>query len=456
MYSVIWDTIHADTEVNYRLAESTLKWILCTKSPLTLDEILDAVSITPMKWVERLDHVYDDVSYLTLLDVCQNLVVLDEEFGVLRTAHFSVTEFLLEKLDIRDAHSAAAEVCLTLLCCENHFRTSCQTENYVLDNYVLHDYVMQNWAEHIRLSGDGSRTLAELQIMFFKPSPAYSKWLLAASLDDWDLQSEDSEIPLNPLWVACYFRLWDIFKYLLRSNPNCIMRNRFGLTPIHLIASQGYRGPGPFSELAEVVKLLLEQKGVDLNAKDNDDSDGLTPLFAAAGGGHEEVVRLLQEQEGVDVNAKDNDGLTPLEGLHTVHGSAVQDHGPRYSPVPDQSCNVDRLDGPGLVPRSVKDRESGPKYGYRTGEPRWIIFVSPPGEGTEVRTDGGKPDEQRPQDKPEVLDQQLDKLEMLATVRSRLEDAGIRIFSETITGTGKAICGVDVDASPTDRAAVLE
>ncbi|KAL7272523.1 hypothetical protein RUND412_004665 [Rhizina undulata] len=46
------------------------------------------------------------------------------------------------------------------------------------------------------------------------------------------------------------------------------------------------------------------------------------------------------------------------------------------------------------------------------------------GEGTEIEDNGGEP---RPQDKPEVLD----KLEMLATVRSRLEEV-IRIFGEAM------------------------
>ncbi|KAL7273963.1 hypothetical protein RUND412_003161 [Rhizina undulata] len=93
----------------------------------------EAVSIAPMQWAEKPDD--DNVTHETLLDVCQNLVVIDKEL---------------------------AQVCLTLLCCENHVNASRQAENRVLDNYVLRDYVMENWAEHIRLSGDGSRTLAYL------------------------------------------------------------------------------------------------------------------------------------------------------------------------------------------------------------------------------------------------------------------------------------------------------
>ncbi|KAL7276073.1 hypothetical protein RUND412_000957 [Rhizina undulata] len=300
-YLVIWKKIHADTEANCLLAQRTLQWILCAKSPLTEKQILDAVSITPMQWTEKPNH--DGVTHMTLLDVCQNLVVLDEELGVLRTAHFSVTEFLLERLDINQAHTTAAEVCLTLLCCEDHVNTSRPTVNYILDNFYLYDYVMNNWAEHILLSGEGSSTLEDLQKMFFKPSAAYSKWISAASKRKIDLlPSGDKERCLNPLWVACNFQLWDIYKYLLHSKPDCTMTNYCGLAPIHLIAKYGY---------CEGMKLLLEQEGVDWNAKDK---YGETPLNHAVHSGHEAVVRLLLEQEGVDLNVKNYDG----QGLRDI------------------------------------------------------------------------------------------------------------------------------------------
>ncbi|KAL7266497.1 hypothetical protein RUND412_010956, partial [Rhizina undulata] len=166
-YSIIWDKILADTDENCLLAQRTLKWILCAKSPLTGKQIVEAVSITPMQWAEKPDH--NSVTHMTLLDVCQNLVVLHEGLGLLRTAHFSVTEFLLEKLDIAKAHTAAAELCLTLLCSENHVNTSRQIENYLPNNYAFGHYVMKNWVEHNRLSGHGSNTLWNCRRYFSNP-----------------------------------------------------------------------------------------------------------------------------------------------------------------------------------------------------------------------------------------------------------------------------------------------
>ncbi|KAL7266091.1 hypothetical protein RUND412_011377, partial [Rhizina undulata] len=270
-YSVLWAKIQEDTEDNRCLAERTLKWIICAKRPLRLREIIEAASITPKQWAENPDHA--GVTHTALLDVCQNLLVLDEQLDVLRTAHFSVTEFLLGTITSAEAHTFAAEVCLTLLCCENHVNSSRQTENHVLDNYAMSNYVMENWAEHIRLSGDGSKTLKELKSMFFEPSPAYSKWLRAASKLDRNLKSNPGGRELNPLWVACYFQLWDIFKFFLDSNSDYKMRNDKGLMPIHLMAHHGY---------VTGVKLLLYRKGVDSNIKDD---QGRTSLHVAAGEG---------------------------------------------------------------------------------------------------------------------------------------------------------------------------
>ncbi|CAN9182088.1 unnamed protein product [Alternaria alternata] len=73
-----------------------------------------------------------------------------------------------------------------------------------------------------------------------------------------------------------------------------------GVTPLWTAARWGQES---------VVRLLVEQDGIDINAKDK---DGATPLWIAAEYGHESVVRLLVEQDGIDINAKDKDGATPL------------------------------------------------------------------------------------------------------------------------------------------------
>ena len=72
------------------------------------------------------------------------------------------------------------------------------------------------------------------------------------------------------------------------------------MTALHIAVIRGHK---------EVVALLLEQNGIDLNAED---SKGLTALHTACDRGHQQVVALLLEQNGIDLNAADKDGTTAL------------------------------------------------------------------------------------------------------------------------------------------------
>ncbi|KAJ4131383.1 hypothetical protein NW754_007759 [Fusarium falciforme] len=70
-------------------------------------------------------------------------------------------------------------------------------------------------------------------------------------------------------------------------------------TPLSWAAQDGRTG---------IVKLLLNDKGVDVNARDK---EGWTPLLRASEKGHEAVGRLLIDKRA-DVNARDKEGWTPL------------------------------------------------------------------------------------------------------------------------------------------------
>ncbi|KAL7273443.1 hypothetical protein RUND412_003715 [Rhizina undulata] len=86
---------------------------MCAQSPLIEADIIGAVSIEPLDFNGDQDH--QDLKIQDLLDVCQNLIVTDRQLGVLRTAHFSVNEFLEYHCKMTEAHNHAAEICLTLM-----------------------------------------------------------------------------------------------------------------------------------------------------------------------------------------------------------------------------------------------------------------------------------------------------------------------------------------------------
>ncbi|KAL7270204.1 hypothetical protein RUND412_007099, partial [Rhizina undulata] len=304
------------------LARRILKWIMCAQSPLAEAEIINAVSIEPLDFTGNQD--LRGLNIQDLLDVCQNLIVMDSQLGVLRTAHFSVNEFLEHHFKMAEAHNHAAEICLTLMrrpkiydhppmpppltyfkhlpskeLYENQYPT--RRPKIYDEPHPLRYYMFDHWAYHLRFSGDASNSLLQFQKEFFNTSSAFyaclqeveKQWRVFKQYDD----------QLTPLWVASYYRLWAICKSLLRSNvDNCAIRNTFGATPTLLwAAAKG--GHESF------VGLLLEKEGIDINSEP--DYDG-TPLWAAASEGHESIVRLLLAKEGIDINSTSGFNGTPL------------------------------------------------------------------------------------------------------------------------------------------------
>ncbi|KAL7268016.1 hypothetical protein RUND412_009377 [Rhizina undulata] len=318
-YSIIWDKICGQSEENELLARRTLKWIMCAQSPLTEPEIIDAVTIEPMDFTVNQNLRGPKVQ--DLLDVCQNLIVIDKQLGVLRTAHFSVNEFLEDHIKMTEAHNHASEICLTLMrhpkiyneppmkrlryYFENFYEDQNPTPrpniSDALEPHPLRYYMFDHWAYHLRFSGDASNSLLQYQKEFFNASSIFYKWLQVAG-EQWEVfRPMEWKGKLTPFWVASYYQLWAICKNLLKSNvDNCAVRNVGGQTPVHWAAHFGNE---------EMVQLLLEKEGIDINPKNR---CGSTPLFAAARRGHESVVRLLLKKEGIDINPKDEDGETPL------------------------------------------------------------------------------------------------------------------------------------------------
>ena len=81
-----------------------------------------------------------------------------------------------------------------------------------------------------------------------------------------------------------------------------------GRSAIHIAAEEGHR---------DVVALLLEQGGVDVNAVE---IHGQTALDHAAGWGHTDVVIVLLNHPGVDVNGRDNKDWTALHAAAAYYG----------------------------------------------------------------------------------------------------------------------------------------
>lgn len=135
-----------------QLIRRMFDWILCSKRPLSVDEMQEAIAFT-------IDDLYWDESKIPndmarLIRACGNLVVVDEEITTVQFAHYTVEQYLLRRsapmgssipFSLQQANITAAEMCLAYLSFSD-FET--QISSYVDDTTanmsVIESLVMKN------------------------------------------------------------------------------------------------------------------------------------------------------------------------------------------------------------------------------------------------------------------------------------------------------------------------
>ncbi len=143
-----------------------------------------------------------------------------------------------------------------------------------------------------------------------------------------NIQDSDNETPLH---IAARQNNEDIINLLIFYRANVNVQNSIGETPLHIAIKQDNEniteslisnGANIDNKLdllrkftdkgcIKVVKLLIDNKGIDLNAKD-ENNKGNTLLHVAAEKNHEDIARLLIEN-GADIDAQNNNGYLPLD-----------------------------------------------------------------------------------------------------------------------------------------------
>jgi ankyrin repeat protein len=98
---------------------------------------------------------------------------------------------------------------------------------------------------------------------------------------------------------AAYHGLASVVEALISKGVDLLASNVEGINPLIAAASEGH---------ADVVKLLLATKKVNIDSKDK---DGTNALMAASVRGHKDVVELLLSS-GADLNTQNADGHSAL------------------------------------------------------------------------------------------------------------------------------------------------
>lgn len=319
-YEIIYQEIKNAGETSQQIADRAMKWLLCSKRRLEASELIAAVSINA-------DGEYTPLTIRGLLDICCNLLVLDEELKTFRFAHLSVREYLQlnAKFNEVETNTLVLERCIDIYLSE----LNQQPERIVEQNDILREYAAFCWTLHCQNIGNnpGEKVKSKIKEFLFQSNyeiaPSLQSWISDVKgsyksildLDDplRDLMSEIfTSPPPSPLMLACSFGLsWIVQDLIICNNSKEILcwnqTNDAGNSPLGLAAMHGHK---------EIVQQILELNdennnniAININFKD---PSGQTPLSLAARHGHDAVVQLLLAHPDIAPDSKDTWGRTPL------------------------------------------------------------------------------------------------------------------------------------------------
>jgi hypothetical protein len=239
------------------LTMSILQWISHSKRPLLVDELCHALA---MEWDDDeeprrdldLDNMLDPES---LVDVCNGLVIVEDESKVIRLVHFTTQEYFNKSGGslFPNAETQISKTCLTYLSLDAFSKGDCPSGQGLeakLQQFPFLNYAAHHWGYHLR--GKPERDLEDIALNLLNNQGCLLASAQVMYIHDYRWAEYSQHFPKN-------------------------------MISLHVVAAFG---------LCTLVSLLLE-KGVDVEAKT---SNGWTALHNAADSGHEAVVRLLLEK----------------------------------------------------------------------------------------------------------------------------------------------------------------
>jgi len=320
------------------LGLKVLMWVLYSERPLRTQELSHALGVE----IGSTDLDPESVPALrTLVSSCLGLVTVEVSSSTVRLVHFTLQEHLSHEPTLfQNPHSTIAEVCLTYLnfrC----IRDLSPTRDPASAATPLLEYASVYWGIHTRREMTANSKVLALELLNRFDEHISTELLLLHYNRDRGKGAYFDGIgwptKFTGLHGVAFFGIAEIVPTvleMLESNVNSY--DCMGMTALMWAAARGH---------SEVVKMLLQREGVNLNQKDvrwgstplswaatkghegivkmllrnvvnPDQADteyGRTPLSWAAVKGHEGIVKMLLEQQGVNPDQADTEyGQTPL------------------------------------------------------------------------------------------------------------------------------------------------
>jgi hypothetical protein len=143
LYDEIYERIKKMAPNSFSIAQTTLKWLLYAQCQLSLNELLAAASIVGST----------SVTLSTVLDLCCNLVTLDQQSNSFIFAHLSVREYLETR---EEYESCAGHGTIAKFCLGRFFDDSSPQSNMLLK------YASLYWPQHYQKAAENDRRSEEV------------------------------------------------------------------------------------------------------------------------------------------------------------------------------------------------------------------------------------------------------------------------------------------------------
>jgi ankyrin repeat protein len=292
---------------NQRHAHRLLQCLVAAVRPLKLHELAEFLAFDfDAVGAEGIPELNPDWSLSlkdeeeAIMSACSNLVVIVRDRQgqrIVQFSHFSVKEFLTSNRlaePIRDvsryhirldaAHTTLARACLGILL---------GLTNDLIDYFLFASYAAAYWGIHAQFEDVSSRIKAAIRCLFDADKPHFAIWVGLAQELNFDRETD------FPLFYAACLGFRDVAEHIIAEHPEQInAKNRFNLTPLHAAAIGGH---------TDILSLLLNH-GADVDARG---PQGDTPLFRVSINGKLEAGRCLLDH-GADINARAGRNLTAV------------------------------------------------------------------------------------------------------------------------------------------------
>ena len=312
---------------DFELASKALYWITYSFRPLKIEELVDAIAVSPDQ--TKIDEDVRLTDPNDIFDICGNLLnPMSDNIGL---AHYSVQEFLTSPrlltkssrisryaMSTQSVHKELGSICLTYLSFDDFGNGPCRNSQALRDRlkaYPLLDYAVRYWGTHSE-RGDIELEGKWLTELFTKPgNPKLLSLLEVTSYQDrknpmtgYEGRYYDDENE-SIISILARFRFLALAKKLVENGADVNAQGgRYGNTL--QLAANWQDGP--------LVRLLLDH-GANVNAVGGYFGNALQ---AASIGGDLEIIKLLLER-GADVNAKNGCLRTALQAASLNHHKYV-------------------------------------------------------------------------------------------------------------------------------------